>query len=1030
MKHLALTLAFAVSVLPFDLYVREAGNVARPMGLVSTGVPFAQGQATSLSGMSVVHNGTPLAAQFKPLSLYPDNSVRWALVTFSDSINAGEVKTYQVGPGSNPASGTLVTEDAAKITVNTGTVTFEILKGSAFNGINKVTVGGQVVAQAAAGDGVILKTGGTIKTGIPDSMRVHETGPVRAAVSVYGTFSGEADISQGKYGRRQFMIHFYAYKGSNRIQITAALHNNGNRLYSYELSEGFLSENANIRLDEFAFKLNLGLGAARTVRSEHCTTTVSSGDTYALFSGFNTNSAHKLKARSFTKHMKNGSPVIPDITATAANLAAAPFRDPGWLDVTDNSHGVTVTHHTFWQRFPKSVELRGSQLVMGILPENTYGSTKWFGEPWWTAMTNDYVFYAGEITSHRFELAFYAGSNGQGAELSKMTQYPLAGRPSSKYTEGTGALWSFIAGTAEDAMNWSTGWMEGAVEQVERYPMACVDTNWIRADEDRALNFAYPTYTLDEYRDNDVSSNVWHPAMYGFRNYGPMQSSINSGTLSQCHYDWPRSMLRAWLKTGNYKNFYEGDIECQYKRDYGTYHYTWGVHARPANSRSYMYGHPYHEYHNNYTNPSNTATMGVQGSHGAAGAPSGTHDWKEGQLLHYFLTGDYQDKWVMDEYVHAQINKEIYNLGSIARWAPYYGGAELRANGWPMVNCCVLWEYAAGSQRDSLLLLACEEFENSFYKRMKEGDTNTDSLYNTGPATLMYGYGSQAPLRIGTLLRKYYPSHATLPKVDEWMQYLTEIIDKRDWKNFRTPAPPDSQEVHGVKCYRMPGYSYSVDQVQDSYATDSAAFEDCKNSVWTTFFADVFAYVYTATSQQQYLDVARRYFRTSAYTWCRGSWGFDIPTWVPAGYVNENYRCPARFKTIIFSGTETKPGGWFMYFNNFFLSMEKSVSGSQSRVAAALHGAADAMRLSARPNPFNPATKIACYIPRSTYDVKTPVKLAIYDVGGRLIRSWIKNADRTQHEFTWDAGNLPSGLYLVKLAMGQKTLIRKITLIK
>lgn len=68
------------------------------------------------------------------------------------------------------------------------------------------------------------------------------------------------------------------------------------------------------------------------------------------------------------------------------------------------------------------------------------------------------------------------------------------------------------------------------------------------------------------------------------------------------------------------------------------------------------------------------------------------------------------------------------------------------------------------------------------------------------------------------------------------------------------------------------------------------------------------------------------------------------------------------------------------------------------------------------PNPFNPATKIKIDIPSFNGIEKQNVRLTVYDVLGRLVSVIVnKNLASGTYEFTFDASNLPSGIYFYRL---------------
>ena len=86
--------------------------------------------------------------------------------------------------------------------------------------------------------------------------------------------------------------------------------------------------------------------------------------------------------------------------------------------------------------------------------------------------------------------------------------------------------------------------------------------------------------------------------------------------------------------------------------------------------------------------------------------------------------------------------------------------------------------------------------------------------------------------------------------------------------------------------------------------------------------------------------------------------------------------------------------------------------------------------LSAFPNPFNSSTTITFTVQQASQ----PVRLTIYDLQGRLVADLLAGrmpAPRAgDHKVVWDAGDLGSGVYLVRLGAGTHTVIRKMLLIR
>ena len=78
------------------------------------------------------------------------------------------------------------------------------------------------------------------------------------------------------------------------------------------------------------------------------------------------------------------------------------------------------------------------------------------------------------------------------------------------------------------------------------------------------------------------------------------------------------------------------------------------------------------------------------------------------------------------------------------------------------------------------------------------------------------------------------------------------------------------------------------------------------------------------------------------------------------------------------------------------------------------------------PNPFNPTTKLAFDLPEAS-----EVQLAVFDVMGRKVDVLV-NASLAagRHTVTWQASNLPSGVYFYRITAGSFVQVRQMTLLK
>ena len=96
--------------------------------------------------------------------------------------------------------------------------------------------------------------------------------------------------------------------------------------------------------------------------------------------------------------------------------------------------------------------------------------------------------------------------------------------------------------------------------------------------------------------------------------------------------------------------------------------------------------------------------------------------------------------------------------------------------------------------------------------------------------------------------------------------------------------------------------------------------------------------------------------------------------------------------------------------------------------------------LSVSPNPFNPTTEIMLVTRNTRHVTRKNIKAQIYSSSGKLIENLVSNRVTNNYSkqnghgsrvtFTWNASSSPSGIYIIKAAIGKKILTKKITLLR
>jgi len=83
-------------------------------------------------------------------------------------------------------------------------------------------------------------------------------------------------------------------------------------------------------------------------------------------------------------------------------------------------------------------------------------------------------------------------------------------------------------------------------------------------------------------------------------------------------------------------------------------------------------------------------------------------------------------------------------------------------------------------------------------------------------------------------------------------------------------------------------------------------------------------------------------------------------------------------------------------------------------------------KLGAYPNPFNPSTQI-----RFSLAVSSAVVLDVYSIDGTKVASLVNQVlNAGWHTATFNAANLPTGLYLYRLNTGNQQITKKMMLMK
>jgi hypothetical protein len=86
--------------------------------------------------------------------------------------------------------------------------------------------------------------------------------------------------------------------------------------------------------------------------------------------------------------------------------------------------------------------------------------------------------------------------------------------------------------------------------------------------------------------------------------------------------------------------------------------------------------------------------------------------------------------------------------------------------------------------------------------------------------------------------------------------------------------------------------------------------------------------------------------------------------------------------------------------------------------------------IEASPNPFNPSTRLTVYTGKA--GPSENLQVAVYSLDGKRTATLLSSPMKKGNAVTvsWNAAGCPSGVYVVKAAIGNRVFERKVTLIK
>lgn len=578
---------------PIELAVASRTGWTSTAVPVTSGVPMSKGLCMSENTLRVqTSGGTDVPAQFRVLSRWSDNSVRWVLVDFLANTTSGGLYQLNNG-GSGSATGTNlnVVNGASSITVNTGALTFTVSKNS-FRLFESILIdrdgsGGvnDECLNTAALKGVVVSDLGTeylMNQIAPDSITVEEQGPLRTCIRV----EGRHRATPAGADRLRYIVRIHAYNDQPFVRVVYSYKNMQNH---GAVNAGAASEAAQlasyVQADSVALHLPLsfagnpvGMFVGDTVTHQGTLTAVQSATQLANYGGSYdpTDVENQPQPGAYVPGTGDGSgDTLTNVWPTqgdnqisytvSGTITGSGGKAPGAAQLAFGSGGnnlrTTVAMRNFWQEYPSAITLGGDGLLK---------------LEFWPAAAWKLQVFEGVMKTHEVGLMFERQAGVLPGTASQLANFlndpPFAACKPQHYraSQAFGHIGRTNA-TFTDVSGFNAGYQAYITPYLSE------------------LNRHFTDLFADLADGN--GSAAGH--QYGYWNFGDCKNIDGSGSWDNQDYGIGRACFAWFGASGAREMLYLGDMTSRHFRDINVIHSDVGRrfnYSEPGNPAVFMYG--------------------------------------------------------------------------------------------------------------------------------------------------------------------------------------------------------------------------------------------------------------------------------------------------------------------------------------------------------------------------------------------------------------------------------------------------------
>jgi len=348
-----------------SIEINNMAGCSRKGEPVSVGIPIPKGEIQDIDLFILKDENGEISAQFTPLGMWSDGSLKWVLLNFQPSVEANSVYKCFLEKSKTPQKDKLqgvdIDEQGSSLLINTGVTTF-LLDKRCFLPFSAVKNSTSDIVRPRSSEVILTCKDDTTFTPEIDNVSVETRGHLKTTIKAEGAFKTEGKDLLNFIAR----LHFFNNKSFVKIDFT--LWNKQPAKHAGGLWD--LGDPGSVLFKDLILKFSISdeVSKEKRFRAEQgqIFETISAQDItiYQDSSGGNNwQSTNHINREQQIPVSFRGYKIYQNEAIVSEGLRATPI-----VYVGDGKKGVSATLRNFWQNFPKAISAKEDEVAIHLYP--------------------------------------------------------------------------------------------------------------------------------------------------------------------------------------------------------------------------------------------------------------------------------------------------------------------------------------------------------------------------------------------------------------------------------------------------------------------------------------------------------------------------------------------------------------------------------------------------------------------------------------------------------------------------------------